>query len=218
MTTLTVPATRTATTSTTNKLLTAGIVAGPLYAAVVLVQALTRDGFDVTKHPASLLANGGPGWIQTVNFVVSGVLCIAAAVGLRRTVTGRGSTWGPRLVAQYGVGLLLAACLPADPAAGFPVGTPSDYAEISWHGYGHFLAGTVGFTGLIAACFVFAAHYRSTGNRRWSRYSTTTGTLFTVSFLGLMAGTALPGTIIAFYLAVALAFTWITLLCRKHLQ
>jgi Protein of unknown function (DUF998) len=216
MTTTEAPATTTTTTTTTtNKLLAAGAVAAPLYLAVFLGQALTRENFDLTRHPASLLSNGGPGWIQTLNFVVAGALCIAAAVGLRRTVTGRGSTWGPRLVAQYGVGLLLAAVFRADPAAGFPAGTPEDYAEISWHGMGHFLAGFVGFSGLIAACLVFAAHFRSTGRKGWARYSTVTGVLFTASFLGLMAGAGSRPTIVAFGIAVTLGWTWIAAICLK---
>jgi hypothetical protein len=35
-----------------------------LYIAVVLIQALTRDGFDLTRHPARLLSNGDVGWVQ----------------------------------------------------------------------------------------------------------------------------------------------------------
>jgi hypothetical protein len=214
MTTTTVP-TRSTTTTTADKLLTCGLVAGPLYMAVYLAQAFTRENFDLTRHPASLLSNGGPGWIQTLNFVVAGLLCVAAGVGLRRTVSGRGSTWGPRLVAQYGVGLLLAAVFRADPAAGFPAGTPEDYAEISWHGMGHFVAGFVGFGGLIAACLVFAAHFRSTGQKAWARYSTVTGVLFGGSFLGLMAGAGSRPTIVAFVIAVTLGWTWLALLCLK---
>ena len=215
MTTSTVPTTTTTRAIATRKLLACGLVAGLLYMAVYLAQAFTRENFDLTRHPASLLANGGPGWIQTLNFIVSGLLCIAAGVGLRRTVTGRGSTWGPRLVAQYGVGLLLAAIFRADPAAGFPAGTPEDYAEISWHGMGHFVAGFVGFGGLIAACLVFAAHFRSTGRKAWARYSTVTGVLFGASFLGLMAGAGSRPTITAFVIAVTLGWIWISLLCLK---
>ena len=199
----------------TRALLTAGVVAGPLYVAVWLGQAFTRDGFDITRHPASLLANGGPGWIQTTNFVVSGLLSIAAAVGLRRTLTGRGRTWAPRLVTAYGVGLLLAAIFPADPAAGFPVGTPADYAEISTRGMGHFVAGSIGFSGLIAACLVVAAHYRSIGNRALARFSTITGILFFAAFAGLSAGAGSRPTIIAFDLAVTLAWTWLTIICTN---
>ena len=206
----------TSTRISTRALLTGGIVAGPLYVAVWLGQALTRDEFDITRHPASLLANGGPGWIQTLNFVVSGVLSIGAAVGLRRTLTGRGSTWGPRLLVAYGVGLLLAAIFKADPSAGFPVGTPADYAEISSRGMGHFVAGGIGFSGLIAACLVLAVHFRSVGRRALSRFSAITGILFFGAFAGLSAGAGSRPTIIAFDLAVTLAWIWLTVICTNQ--
>lgn len=212
---LTLPTT---TRVSTRALLTGGVVAGLLYVAVWLVQAFTRDGFDITRHPASLLANGGPGWIQTANFIVSGLLSIAAAVGLRRTLTGRGRTWAPRLLAAYGAGLLLAAAFPADPAAGFPVGTPADYAEISTRGMGHFVAGGIGFSGLIAVCLVVAAHYRALGRRALARFSTITGILFFAAFAGLSAGAGSRPTIIAFDLAVTLAWIWLTIICfdKRH--
>ncbi|MGW5187811.1 DUF998 domain-containing protein [Kribbella sp. NPDC004138] len=208
MSTATLPATR----ISTRALLTGGAVAGPLYVATWLIQAFTREAFDITRHPASLLANGGPGWIQTTNFIVSGLLTIAAAVGLRRAMppASPGRVWGPRLVATYGVGLLLAAAFPADPGAGFPVGTPADYAEISTRGMGHFVAGTIGFSGLIAACLVFAAHYRALGRRTFARFSTITGILFFAAFAGLNAGAGSRPTIIAFDLAVILGWTWLT--------
>jgi hypothetical protein len=209
-------ATLSTTTDSVRVLLTGGIVAGPLYVAVWLAQALTRDGFDLTRHPASLLANGGPGWIQTANFVVSGLLSIAAAAGLRRTLTGRGSKWAPRLLGAYGIGLLLAAVFPADPAAGFPAGTPADYAEVSTRGLGHFVAGSIGFTGLIAACLVMAAHYRSVGRTTWSRYSAATGILFFAAFAGLGAGAGNRVTIVAFGVAVVLGWSWIAAVCADH--
>ncbi|MEV6267889.1 DUF998 domain-containing protein [Kribbella sp. NPDC051936] len=208
MSTATLPATR----ISTRALLTGGAIAGPLYVATWLIQAFTREAFDITRHPASLLANGGPGWIQTTNFIVSGLLTIAAAVGLRRAMppASPGRVWGPRLVATYGVGLLLAAAFPADPGAGFPAGTPADYAEISTRGMGHFVAGTIGFSGLIAACLVFAAHYRALGRRTFARFSTVTGILFFAAFAGLNAGAGSRPTIIAFDLAVILGWTWLT--------
>lgn len=214
MTTTTV--TPAATITSARGLLTCGIVAGPLYVATWLTQAFTRESFDITRHPASLLANGGPGWIQTTNFVVAGLLSIAAATGLRRTLSGRGSRWAPRLLGAYGVGMLLAALLPADPAQGFPAGTPADYAEISTRGMGHFVAGFVGFTGLIAACLVMAAHYRSTGRTAWARYSALTGILFLGAFAGLSAGAGSRPTIMAFNVAIVLAWTWLAAVCRHH--
>ena len=54
-------------------LLAAGVVAGPLYVVVSLAQALTRPGFDLSRHPWSALANGDLGWIQMVNLILTGI-------------------------------------------------------------------------------------------------------------------------------------------------
>jgi hypothetical protein len=199
-----------ATTLTANRLLTCGILAGPVFVTAWLVQAFTREAFDLTRHPASLLANGDLGWIQTSNFVVSGLLCVAAAAGLRRTISSR---WAPRLLAQYGVGLLLAAVFPADPAQGFPAGTPADYAEISASGVGHMFAGTIGFTGLIALCFVLAKDFRGTGRTTMARWSTATGTVFALAFAGIIAGGGARASIVGFGVAVILAWTWLAAVC-----
>ena len=84
-------------TSSTRQLLGAGIIAGPVFAVTAAAQVLTRDGFDLRKHPLSLLSNGDYGWVQIANFIVSGAMLIAFAVGVHRVLLdGRGSTWGPR--------------------------------------------------------------------------------------------------------------------------
>ncbi|HZD56197.1 MAG TPA: DUF998 domain-containing protein [Anaerolineales bacterium] len=74
----------------TRALVTCGVIAGPLYIAVGLVQMLTRPGFDITRHSLSLLSNGDLGWIQIANFLVAGLLVIAGAAGMRRF------EWQPR--------------------------------------------------------------------------------------------------------------------------
>src|SRR5205814_1778934 len=85
-------------------LLTAGVVAGPLYIVMSLLQAGVRGGFDMRRHPFSLLTTGHLGWIQAINFVVAGLLMTAGALGLRQALRGgRGGTWGPRLVAAFGL-------------------------------------------------------------------------------------------------------------------
>src|SRR3989441_5108147 len=112
------------TTTVTRTLLACGAVAGPLYLVVGLAQAFTRPGFDLTRHPLSLLSNGDLGWIQITNFLLSGLLVVAGAVGMRQALaSGRGRTWGPLLVGVYGLGLIGAAFFVADPAQGFPPGT-----------------------------------------------------------------------------------------------
>ena len=81
----------------TTALLTGGIVAGPLYVMASLTQALTRDGFDLTRHAWSVLATGDWGWIQIANFLVAGTLLVGFGLGLRRVwADGPGHVWAPQ--------------------------------------------------------------------------------------------------------------------------
>ena len=115
----------------TRALLACGVVAGPLFLVAGLAQALTRDGFDLTRHALSLLSNGHLGWIQIGNFLVSGLLTITCAVGMRRVLgRGPGGTWGPRLVGIFGTSLVCAGVFRADAADGFPPGTPPGPGQV----------------------------------------------------------------------------------------
>jgi hypothetical membrane protein len=201
----------------TRTLLACGIAAGPFYLAVVAVQAVTRDGFDVRKHAASLLSVGEHGWIQSANFLITAVLVLAAAAGLRRVLTdGPGHRWAPRLLALYGVGLIGGGIFVPDPALGFPAGTPVDQpVTMSWHGILHFVSGGIGFIGLIACCLVFARRFRTEGQRGWAIFSRVTGIAFLVAFCGIASGSAGAGVTIGFYLAVILAWTWLAATLHK---
>src|SRR3954451_13607391 len=150
-------------TRLTRSLLGYGMIAGPCYVVVSLAQALTRDGFRLDRHAWSLLENGRPGWIQITNFVLTGLMTVAAAAGLRRALpAGRTRTWAPPLIGVYGASLVGAGIFRADPARGFPVGTP-EVTAVSWHGTLHFTLGGIGFLCLIAACLVLGAHFARNG-------------------------------------------------------
>ena len=45
---------------------------------------------------------------------------------------------------------------------GTPAGAPK---SLSWHSYGHLLAGSVAFIALIASCYVLGRHFSRAGNR-----------------------------------------------------
>src|ERR1700758_1959359 len=121
----------------TQSLLGYGVLAGPVYIITALAQGLLRPGFDLMHDDVSLLSNGSLGWIQIANFIVTGAFVVAAAVGMARAL-GSSSTWGPRLLAVYGAGLIAAGVFVADPMNGFPAGTPSGRPEtISLHGILH---------------------------------------------------------------------------------
>jgi hypothetical protein len=149
----------------TRTLLTAGALAGPLFAVLATGQVLLRDGFELRRHPLSLLATGGPGFVQVANFVLAGIGVLCLAVGVRRTVTdGVGRRWLAPLIAVFGLGLVASGVFVMDPENGFPIGTPEGPAPaMSWHGIAHIVAATVAFTGLAAACIVLAVRM---GRRR----------------------------------------------------
>ena len=202
----------------TRALLICGLIAGPFYLVVGLLQALTRPGFDLTRHDLSLLANGDLGWIQITNLVLTGVLVVAFAVGMRRTLSaGRGRTWGPRLLAVYGAGLIGAGFFIADPAFGFPPGTPADAHTISWHGLLHFVFGGVGFLALIAACFVLARRFAAQRQGGWAVYSRATGVIFFAAFVGIAVGSGQPWSVLGFWFGVVVAWAWVSALAAKLL-
>lgn len=159
-----------AATTRTTRPLACGIVAGPLFIAVGLVQAFTREGFDLSRHPLSLLSLGDLGWIQIANFAVTGLLYVACAAGMRRVLRpGRGGTWGPLLVGAVGVGLVLAGVFVTDAGAGYPPGAPAGAPEqISWHGILHEVGFTVALLSWTAACFVFMRRFAANKQRGWA--------------------------------------------------
>jgi hypothetical protein len=202
----------------TRALLICGLIAGPFYIVVGLIQALTRPGFDIMRHDLSLLANGDLGWIQITNLVLSGLLVIAGAVGMRKALQdGRGRTWGPILLGIYGLGLIGAGFFIADPSFGFPPGTPADAHVMSWHGLLHFICGGVGFLALIAACFVFARRFASQRQRGWAVYSLATGVIFFAAFVGIAMGSGQSWSVIGFWIGVVVAWAWISAMAVKLL-
>jgi len=74
-----------------------------------LAQAATRPGYDLTRHPVSVLSNGDLGWIQIGTFIATGVLTLGYAVAARRVLRGgRAGTWAALLLAVQGAGMVVA--------------------------------------------------------------------------------------------------------------
>src|SRR3954449_10419331 len=153
-------------TRVTRSLLGYGVLAGPVYVTASLVQALTRPGFDLSRHEWSLLATGPHGWIQIINLALTGAMVLAFAVGLRRALAGGpGARGAPRLGRGSRARLVAAAAFRVDPAFGFPAGTPAGPGAVSWQGMLHLLSGAVGVTALALACFVIARRYTREARR-----------------------------------------------------
>ncbi|WP_405141518.1 DUF998 domain-containing protein [Sphaerisporangium sp. NBC_01403] len=174
----------------TRTLLACSAGAAVLFSVVSLAQAFTREGFDVLRHPLSMLSTGDLGWLQIANFLVSGALTIAGAVGFRRVMRGTpGGTWAPRLILVNGVTMMTAGVFVMDPGDGFPVGTPlGQGTSMSWHALMHMVSGSIAFTALIAACFVLGRHYSRAGRPAFAAASRLSGLIFVLGDGWAMSG------------------------------
>jgi hypothetical membrane protein len=196
----------------TRILLSCGVFAGPLFAMVGLIQAFTIPGFDLTHHYLSQLSSGELGWIQIGNFVVAGLLTVAAAVGIRRAL--RGGMLGrvsPVLLGGFGVGLAAAGVFVADPAFGFPPGTPDAIpTQQTWHSMLHGVAAIVSFTFLVAACFTLGWRFARQREWGWATFSVVAGI---VSFA--LPAIPNPWGGVFLFVAAAIGFGWLAALCIK---
>lgn len=209
------PETKTETRSSTRNLLLCGVLVAPVFYAVVLVQAFTRAGFDVRRVPLSLLSLGALGWIQIANFILAGVLALLCAAGARRAlVGGRGGTWGPLLIATFGLGLIVAGSFHPDPGYGFPPGVGAPEAMLptmSPHATVHSIGFLIVMLSVLANCFVFVRAFRARGNRGWASYSLFTGVLTPM----LLAATIAMNTTGLIIVVGALAFGWVSAIAYR---
>jgi hypothetical membrane protein len=147
-------------------LLASGIIATPLFFVVAFAQAEMHADFDLGPHMISQLGSGDYGLIQIANFVITGALFIASALGFRQVLTdGPGRVWIPRLVAVFGIGLIAAGVFVADPSKGYPVGAAEG---LTWHGILHGVAAVVSGLSAVAALLVFARRFQIARQRGWA--------------------------------------------------
>jgi hypothetical protein len=186
-------------------------MAGPFYLAVGLAQAVLRDGFDLMRHPLSVLANGPGGWVQTASFVISGLLVVGAAVGIRRVLRPRPVALSVFLAA-FGAGMLVSAIFPADPADGFPPGTPEGPpTSITTAGLIHFAAAALAFTSLGISCFLGARAMARLNARALTRFSLFSGLAVLVGFFGgIFSGVA--AGVLGIWFSVIVGWAWLSIL------
>jgi hypothetical protein len=100
----------------------------------------------------------------------------------------------------------------ADPAQGFPPGTPETATSTSWHGVLHFVSAGIGFVGLVAACFVLAHRFADADLRGRAMYSRSTAVVFLAAFLALAASGGRVWANLTFTAAILLAWAWLSMI------
>ena len=145
----------------------AGMVAGPLFLLASALQMLLYDEFDLTKHPFSVLSIGEHGWLQQVNFIVTGCLFILSAPAFVHGLGGRAGRWGGALATLLGAGKIVAGIFVVDPAYGFPAGTPDGPAEqISASSSAHGLGFAVSMVAWVMLLFMAGRRLNARGHHR----------------------------------------------------
>jgi hypothetical protein len=170
---------------TTRSLLGYGVLAGPFYVTVSLAQALTRDGFDLTRHAWSLLSNGSLGWIQITNFVLTGLMVPA------------GTPDGPGAVSWHGIGHLTAGGI------GFLCVIVATFVLARHQTLRQGRSGP-------SRC---AGPDRPRRALAW--YSRISGLLFLAGFAGIASGNSAPGLTLGFVAAVLVIWTWLALVSLR---
>ena len=162
----------------------AGVAAPILFTTIYLIEGATRLGYDPLRHQVSLLSLGDRGWIQTLSFLVTGVLLVVFAVGLRGWLSGGpGGRVTPAAVASAGLGLLLAGVFPTQPLFGYPPGTPEGMAtDITPGSVLHVLGAFLFFFGLIVAAVAFAVRSWREASTGWALASAAAAVVIFVCF------------------------------------
>jgi hypothetical membrane protein len=204
-------------------LLFGGLFGPVLFTLVYLIEGATRSGYDPWRQAISALSLSDQGWMQIANFLVSGLLILGFAAGLRQVWSrGRGATWGPLLLAVVGAGLIVAGVFVTDPGLGYPPGTPpGPAATTTLHGTIHFIGGAISvFAGLPAACLVLARRFAGDPAwRGWALYSVGTAVLMVGCFVAFAVTAAGSGPSGLFErLSLSLGLAWVTLLAIRLLR
>lgn len=197
-------------------LLWGGIIAGPLFIIIFLVEGFVRPNYNSLRQPVSALSQGSRGWVQQFNFFSSGVLLLACAAGLYIKLSPMGSVWGWILILLYALGLLGAGIFVTDN------GLTTQNSKRTRAGVLHDLCSIVVFVSLCIACFVFAHTFTTRGSPAWAVGSTIVGILYGVGFV-IFARAFSPTSSLAPIggllqrLTISLGAVWVSLLALYFL-
>ena len=156
----------------------AGLVAPLWFTTLVIVQGRLQPDYSHVAMPVSALAAWPAGWIQNLNFFVSGGLLIAFAIGLHLGIrpTRRGAV---------GIGLLLASGVGNEVAGLFPWrminGVPTESAS-------HVVGALLSFLG--ASIGLMVVSRRMAADPQWrglANYTLATGGAMLLLFVALAA-------------------------------
>ena len=205
-------------------LLWCGVIAGPLFMTAVLIEGQVRAGYSSFLYPLSSLSMGHQGWAQIANFIFTGTLLVAFAVGLRRLFpSSEGKFRGPFLLGFVGVGLIGAGLFVTDPLFGYPTDQPLVLRQFTLHGHLHDAVSMLVFICLPWAGFSFRKRFKETNEPGWATYSAITAYAMIATFVAASLGFKQVAGFVAFAglfqrLCIASGLIWIALLALHFVK
>lgn len=180
------------------------------------MEGAVRPFYSQLRPPVSSLSIGEYGWIQSSIFIVTGLLTIAFATGMRSSLAQEASKWAPIFTAVTGVGLIGAGLFVTDPMNGYLLGTPLIPMQFTITGRLHRLFSAFFFLGLPLVTFNLVRWFARWKNTPWSLYSVTSGITFLATFVIASAALLQAGALAELAglfqrLAITTGWLWITL-------
>jgi Protein of unknown function (DUF998) len=114
--------------------------------------------------------------------------------------TSKRRFWGSLLLGVFGFCQIGVGVFVTD-----PIRSPTG---MTFHGTMHLVFGGVGFTALMAACFVFVRTFASLGKTHWAIFSAITELLFLAAFFSA-ANTSQSAMGIQFFLNLTFVLAWV---------
>ncbi len=157
---------------TTKWLLICGQLGCILFIVLFLIQGQLRAAYSPLKFPISSLSIGEFGWIQRINFLISGSLIFLFAIGFRRaTPLLKNSLWTSRLFGAVALGLIGAGFCSSDPIYGYPMNAPLKIAQFTITGHLHDFFSIFVFVCLPIACFKMRNRFSEFNNQKWASFT-----------------------------------------------
>jgi hypothetical protein len=130
------------------------MISAVLFVAAFTVQGWLYPGYSWTGMFVSELSLGHQGWVQILNFLLTGALMLMFGQGLASHFSaGAASRAGPLLVQCMGLCLMASGPFTTDPST--LSGQPTT------HGLVHGIFGALFFTAAPVSCFVFYRRFRN---------------------------------------------------------
>ena len=160
-----------------------GLAIAPVFFGLVLWQQAMRQEYTPLRQPISALVHGTRGWLQSVNFAITGLLVVIFAVILGLTSHLDAYLWSPVLI--FGLALIGCCIVPTD-ITGLE---DAERLRGSRPAYGlvHDGLALVGCVALYVGCFIAAA-WPDRWPSLWSLYSAATGIIGLGSIVAAGAG------------------------------